>query len=181
MLSERQVEKTVSESMSVHGVSNVNVSQRYDTEIGSTKVTVSKQIAGKSVAYQFTLEESFASQLGKDKYLKLKAEQASRQIVEELVEPISWNDGGMKICVHDGGWAKCNHCGTKVEIPLQKLAPAFTEDAELSTPRPLPKDPEHITEDMDGHQVVALKMYLAGKLREECGATCPTSKYHQKL
>jgi len=77
---------------------------------------------------------------------------------------------------YDGGWAECNRCETRVEIPSGVDSAAFIEDAELSTPQPSPRDHESALSSIDDFHHSVVKMYLVGRLRERCDTDCPNSE-----
>lgn len=109
------------------------------------------------------------------KQIVAEAREVARQFEEYLTDTFEWGEGRrVTVSAHEGGWAKCERCGNKVDVP-QFPGMVFTEDAELSTPQPFPRDRESVLQNLDDQSRLLLKMYLIGRLRQTCGYDCPNN------
>lgn len=163
----------ITSCMKSHGVEDVEVMQSYNNELMEDEFTIIKKIGDKKLGYTISFAPS--SHIHDDvaeKNLQLNAERAAKEFKKKLTD--TFKSGGLKadVSMYDGGWAKCKYCGTEVDLPPPKVDRLFTQDAELSTPHPMPKKPDNYVSDMDGHQEVLLKMYLIGRLKEQCDLHC---------
>lgn len=161
-----------------HGFTDVDV--LHTTDEFSDTLTVRKQAGGQVLSYRISLDMTQPS-TGSHKQIALRAKEAANALKEKLIDSYEWDGRCSQISVYEGGWAECRLCGEEVEVPPQRVAPAFTADAEFTTPHPLPKEPDNYVSDMSGHQEVLLRMYLLGRLRDHCSPQCPNSKYHRKV
>lgn len=171
-------EEIFKECLAERGVTDVNVLHTND-EFSET-LTVRKQTGDLVLDYRVSLDMTPPS-TESHKEIALRAEEAARAINKKMVNSYEWDERCSQLSVYEGGWAECRLCGEEVETPPQRVAPAFTADAELTTPQPLPKEPDNYVSGMSGHQEVLLRMYLLGRLREHCPPECSNSKYNQNL
>lgn len=111
------------------------------------------------------------------KQIVAEAREVAHQFEEYLTDTFEWDNRRVTVSAYEDGWAKCERCGTEVEMPDRQM-PVFTEDAELSTPQPFPRDRESAIKNLDDGSRLLLKMYLVGRLRERCDPACPNSRYN---
>lgn len=144
---------------------------------------VRKQLGTQQLNYKFTFNsEHFdhdgpggSKQIAK-KQLARRAEEVARQFKERMVDRFEWDNRSIEVSMYDGGWAKCHLCDTKVHFD-RRPATLFSDDAELSTPQPHPRDTERTVAELSGHNELLFKLYLIGQLREHCDRACPNYKY----
>jgi hypothetical protein len=177
---------TIAACMKEHGIENVSIIEKEDYGHGSVsqEIIISKtiQLGGENIhlSYDFSITDRELAE-GKD-ILQVHANRAARRFKENLTVHFEIEMGtAANVCLYDGAWAECQYCGETVDVEMSKLAPAFTRDAECSTPNPSSMERQTVVEKMDGHQKVACRLYLLGKLRRNCGATCPTSYKYQRV
>ena len=108
--------------------------------------------------------------------MALEAREAAQQFNDWLTESFQWNGRRIELRPYDEPEAHCCNCSTTVELPERSAI--FAQSAELSAPQPMPVEEQTVLESLDDHSRVLLKMYLMGKLREECDSYCPNSKRH---
>jgi hypothetical protein len=177
---------TIAACMKEHGIENVSITEKEEHGYGSVsqEIIISKTIllGGEDIhlSYNFSITDTELAE-GKD-ILQVHANRAARTFKEKLTVHFEIETGvAANVCLYDGAWAECQYCGETVDVEMSKVAPAFTRDAECSTPNPLSMERQTVVEQMDGHQKVACRLYLLGKLRRNCGATCPTSYKYQRI
>lgn len=163
---------TIISCMKEHDIDDVEVMQSYNHERLQEEITIVKRLGDKKLAYRFAAPNEEFTNVSAQKKLTLNAEQAAVQFNKKMRTTFSWKNSKADISMYDGGWAKCKHCGTEVELPPPKVDKLFTQDAELSTPHPMPKEPDNYVSDMKGHQEVLLKLYLIGRMKEQCDMMC---------
>lgn len=110
------------------------------------------------------------------KRLVQEAKRVAQEFEEYLTDTFEWDNRRVRVSPYEGGWAKCCACGTHVELP--QIETIFTQDAELTTPQPHPRDTEQTISNLCKEKRLLLKMYLAGRLRERCDMHCANSKYN---
>lgn len=168
------VADTIVSCMKEHGIEDVEVMQSYNHERLQEEITIVKRAGDKKLAYRFSApdEENEYHDITIQKNITLNAESAAVQFNKELRTTFDCNNVKADVSMYDGGWAKCKYCGTEVELPPPKVDKLFSQDAELSTPHPMPKEPDNYVSDMDGHQEVLLKLYLIGRMKQKCDRMC---------
>ena len=150
-----------------------------DDDPTSDQFTVMKPVGDETLSYRTSINTRINTT---DEQIKKEIVHHARNVAGEfeeyLTDTFEWGDGRRAtVSVHEGGWAKCEHCGNEVEIP-QVPQMLFSEDAELSTPQPLPCDRESILNNLDDGSLLLLKMYLIGRLRERCAWDCQNQKHN---
>jgi len=170
--SDENVESTIISCMKEHDVKDVEVMQSSNHETIGDKITVIKKLGDKKLGYSFEIPETSIDERSRQKEITLQAEKAAVKFNQEIRTAFKWNDVKADVSMYDGGWAKCKYCGTEVEFPPPKMSKLFSQDAELSTPHPTPKEPDSYVSDMDGHQKVLLRMYLIGRMKQQCDLMC---------
>lgn len=139
---------------------------------------VSKNIAGENITYSTNVShrERYDGDYSTEKRMALAARNVARKFEDWLTESFQWNGRRVELRPYDEPEARCANCDTTVELPERSAI--FAQSAELSAPQPKPVEETTVLESLDDHSRVLLKMYLMGKLREECDHYCPNSKYH---
>jgi hypothetical protein len=142
------------------------------------KFYVSKEIAGETITYSTNVSHSIqnADNNSAEKQIAMAARNVAQQFENHLTETFKWNKRCVDVLPYDEPEARCRNCGASVELPPR--GSIFAQSAELSAPQPMPVEEQTVLESLDDHSRVLLKMYLMGKLREECDSYCPNSKYH---
>lgn len=170
------------ETLREKGITDVEITHKTDVVRSTDTFTIKKRIGSQVIGTQVAISD-FAHKTDEEviKELRLNAEIAADELHEELSTRLSWTDGEMMVGLYDGGWAKCLCCQTEVEFPLNRLAPAFSADAEMSTPQPLPKEKEHLLGGLSDHHEVLARLYLIAEVRRSCEVSCQLSnKYLQQ-
>lgn len=172
-----KVVEIVEDSLEEYGITDVDV--LHTTDGFSERLTLSKEIGENTFNHNISFNRiNPNNKIHKE--LALEAKKAADNIEKNLSDYYEWDGHCSKVSVYDGGWAECRVCGEKVETPPQKVSRAFKVDAELSTPNPLPKEPNNYVNGMSANQEVLLRMYLLGRLRDHCSTDCPNSNEYQK-
>jgi|APHM01.1.fsa_nt_gi hypothetical protein len=166
MRSDQQASEIISDCMDVHGIKDVHVKKVHDSERQYTDLIIYKDIDNKRISYRHSATNSLHGEELEDiskHILKIVTERAAQKFKKELTQIFEWKHGRIKVSIYDGGWAKCCTCGTRVEIEPQRISETFSQDAECSTPNPLPKSPSNIVDGLSDSQRVLFRMYLIGK------------------
>jgi hypothetical protein len=108
-----------------------------------------------------------------EKQIALSARRIAKKYEEKLKERFDWQGRCVEVSVYDGPEAFCQSCGASVS--LAPSSAMFRSSAELSAPQPIPV--ENALGSLDDYAFVLLKMYLLGKLRDECDQYCSNSKH----
>lgn len=175
---------TIAACMKEHGIENVSITEKEEHGSICQEIIISKTIhlGGEDIqlSYNFSITERELEEVKES--LQVHANRAARTFKEKLTVHFEIETGvAANVCLYDGAWAECQYCGETIDVEMSKVAPAFTRDAECSTPNPLSMERQTVVEKMDGHQKVACRLYLLGKLRRNCGAECPTSYRYQRV
>jgi len=138
---------------------------------------VSKNVAGENLTITTNVShrEQHDGDYSTEKRMALAARTVADKFQEQLTETFEWNGRCVDIRPYDEPEASCRNCGATVALPPRGAI--FAKSAELSAPQPMPVEDETVLESLDDHSRVLLKMYLMGKLREQCEEYCPNSKY----
>lgn len=166
------------------GLKDVDVAHATEHDTLAEKFYVRKQIGTEQLAYQFTFDpERFDTDNSTNtvdlakKRLAKRAEEVAREFKDHMVDVFEWDGRAVEVSTLNGGWAQCRLCNTRVRFQRQP-SHVFSEDAELSTPHPRPRETERAVNELSGREEVLFKLYLVGQLRERCDQTCPNYKYN---
>jgi hypothetical protein len=162
-----------------HDVGDVDVD--YEKDLDYDSLIISKDLGDNVFHYRLSLDSNSEQDKITLKQVAPKAREAASAIEQRITDSYKWDDGYYNVSVYDGGWAECVHCGERVQASPQHVSRAFTEDAELMTPHPVPKEPDNIVSSMSDYQKVLFRMYLIGRLRDNCQTQCPNSNHNQKV
>lgn len=154
----------------------LDVDVTHESDGSTDTFYVSKNIAGETITYTTSVSETIQAYSNDDreKQLAIAARSAEQYFDEYLTERLNWNGRHITLRPYDEPEASCGNCGATVKLPSRNRM--FAHTAELSAPQPHPVEDETVLESLDDHSRVVLKMYLIGKLREECESYCPNSK-----
>ena len=136
---------------------------------------VSKDVAGEIMTFTTAIDNNYIGSYSEEKRIAIAARGVAEKFEDELTETFDWNGRHIRLQPYDEPEATCGSCGTTVELPPRTMM--FAKSAELSAPQPMPVEDKTVLDSLDDHSRVLLKMYLIGKLREECEHYCPNSKY----
>jgi hypothetical protein len=140
------------------------------------KFIVTKDIGGEPYRVAFSVTERERAAYGTtEKLLATRAREVYQKFEDEMTETISWDENRVRLSAYDEPSAECFNCKADVSFSPQSSVPSFRKEAEISTPRPIPRATEDIVKDVDDHAHVLIKLYLLGKLRRECDPQCPNS------
>lgn len=139
--------------------------------------TIVKKIGNEKLSYRTTINTRInVTEDEIKKEIASSARKVADKIEKHLTEKFVWNGNAVIVSTYEDGWAECQQCRERVELPNRAMgAISFERDAELSTPQPLPKDRESRLNDMDDQSRLLLKIYLIGRLRRSCGHDCSTN------
>lgn len=109
------------------------------------------------------------------KHMITSAESAVRQIEDTISETFNW--GGRSVQLYEGeAFARCTQCNARTSVDIGSFTPKVTFSAETSTPHPMPRSRENRLSAAPDFSRAVLKLYLIGKLREECYVHCPNKR-----
>ncbi len=176
---DKEEEDIFRQCLKEHDVGDVDV--HYEQDLDYDSLIISKDLGDRVFTYRLSLHPNRVKDDITLKEVAPKARKVASEIEQRIIDLYKWDDGHYNISVYDGGWAECVHCGERIQASLQHVARAFTEDAELMTPHPVPKEPNNLVGSMSDYQKVLFRMYLIGRLRDNCSTQCPHSNHNQNL
>lgn len=167
-------------SLSESGLEPTRISRERQYGTHSDTIIVSKKMGNEMLNYQVDIsdyEMMIEDGESAEKIMAMRAEKIVNAFENHMVDKIRLGQRAVKVCPYSGGWAECQTCGERVELPSVDQKVGFEKEAELCTPMPTPRDTSQFTENLDSVSRLALKVYLMGMLREKCSHDCPNSKW----
>ena len=171
-----EVKDFFEEALKEAGVKNASVFHESNSGLVDT-LYVTKEVRGEDLSYKVAVPTEMGMNRIK-KELALHADKIKKEFDEHLVTQFNWDNRYINVSQYNGGWAECQHCGTRVDAPRTEYLVSSGE--ELSDPFPVSRDITYGVKNMNDLQENALKLYLIGRLREKCKPGCPNSKYNDR-
>ncbi len=163
------VKELFKDSLKEQGISDFSVSVHSSASMCDT-ITVRKQIGKETYNFSTTVSYHRIQQNEKQKVIAMQAREVADKINEEMHDVFSIGITRIRVNPYNEPSATCLHCGTEVGLPrdFESSNQLFTDNAELSIPKPIPRNRQETINSFDGFERLVLKLYLIGKVEREC-------------
>jgi hypothetical protein len=154
-------------SLEGHGLQNVTVMKQTTTKFNQEFYIRKELYDDEDILYKFSFSHSDVESTPRmEKLLTLEAERAAKDILDKLTTTFTVGEIDVQVSTQDGGWAMCNKCGNKVDANIEHITRNVSR--ELSAPYVAKRDMEKQLSEMDEQQKLVFKMYLLGKIKQDC-------------
>jgi len=125
-----------------------------------------KSVGNNTITITTSIDANYIGSYSTKKRIAIAARGVADAFEEKLTDKFPYNGKTFQVTLFDEPEVRCLSCDSTTTIPQHHKM--FQQNAEISLPQPRPVEKKTVIGSLDSHSRISLKLYLLGKLSDEC-------------